>query len=144
MTDPTPSVLFVCVKNGGKSQMAAGLMSKIAGDTVQVYSAGTKPGTAVNDLSAQALAEVGVDITGNTPTLIDPQLVRDVDVVVTLGREAHVDPVAGTRFENWDTDEPSERGIDGIERMRLVRDDIAARVADLLDRIQTGRTDSLS
>ena len=135
-TDRTPSVLFVCVKNGGKSQMAAGLMSKIAGDTVQVYSAGTKPGTAVNDLSAQALAEVGVDITGNTPTLIDPQLVRDVDLVVTLGREAHVDPVPGTRFENWDTDEPSERGIDGIERMRLVRDDIAERVAELLSRMQ--------
>ena len=104
---------------------------------MQVYSAGTKPGTAVNDLSAQALAEVGVDITGNTPTLIDPQLVRDVDVVVTLGREARVDPVPDTRFENWDTDEPSERGIDGIERMRLVRDDIADRVADLLDRMQT-------
>ena len=136
-TDRTPSVLFVCVKNGGKSQMAAGLMTKIAGDTAQVYSAGTKPGTAVNDLSAQALAEVGVDITGNTPTLIDPQLVRDVDVVVTLGREARVDPVPDTRFEYWDTDEPSERGIDGIERMRLVRDDIAARVADLLDRMQT-------
>ena len=136
-SDRTPSVLFVCVKNGGKSQMAAGLMSKIAGDTVQVHSAGTRPGTAVNDLSAQALAEVGVDITGNTPTLIDPQLVRDVDVVVTLGREARVDPVPGTRFENWDTDEPSERGIDGIERIRLVRDDIAARVADLLDRMQT-------
>ena len=136
-TDLTPSVLFVCVKNGGKSQMAAGLMSKVAGDTVQVYSAGTKPGTAVNDLSAQALAEVGVDITGNTPTLIDPQLVRDVDVVVTLGREARVDPVPDTGFEYWDTDEPSERGIDGIERMRLVRDDIAARVADLLDRMQT-------
>ena len=134
-SDRTPSVLFVCVKNGGKSQMAAGLMTKIAGDTVQVYSAGTKPGTAVNDLSAQALAEVGVDITGNTPTLIDPHLVRDVDVVVTLGREANVDPVVGTRFENWDTDEPSERGIDGIERMRLVRDDIADRVADLLARM---------
>ena len=127
-----PSVLFVCVKNGGKSQMAAGLMSKIAGDTVQVYSAGTKPGTTVNDLAAQALAEVGVDITGNTPTLIDLELVRAVDLVVTLGREAQVDLVPGTRFENWDTDEPSERGIDGIERMRLVRDDIADRVADLL------------
>ena len=132
-----PSVLFVCVKNGGKSQMAAGLMRKIAGDTVQVYSAGTKPGSAINDLSAQALAEVGVDITGNTPTLVDPRLVQDVDVVVTLGREAHVDPIAGIRFENWDTDEPSERGIDGIERMRLVRDDIAARAADLLDRLHT-------
>ena len=135
VSDPIPAVLFVCVKNGGKSQMAAGLMSKIAGDTVQVYSAGTKPGTAINDLSAQALAEVGVDITGNTPTLVDPNLVRDVDLVVTLGREANVDPVPGTRFENWDTDEPSERGIGGIERMRLVRDDIAARVADLRTRM---------
>ena len=73
MTEATgkPSVLFVCAKNGGKSHMAAGLMRQIAGDTVQVYSAGTKPGTAVNDLSAQTLAEVGVDIK-NTPTLIDP------------------------------------------------------------------------
>jgi protein-tyrosine-phosphatase len=87
-SDRTPSVLFVGVKNGGKSQMAAGLMTKIAGDTVRVYSAGTKPGTAVNDLSAQALADVGVDITGDTPTLVDPHLVRDVDLVITLGREA--------------------------------------------------------
>ena len=83
------------------------------------------------------MAEVGVDITGNAPTLIDPHLVRDVDPVVTLGRETNVDPVDRTRFENWDTVEPSERGIDGIERMRLVRDDIAARIADLLDRMQT-------
>jgi arsenate-mycothiol transferase len=126
-----PSVLFVCVKNAGKSQMAAGLMRKVAGDIVDVYSAGTAPGTAVNALSAQSLAEVGVDITDQSPKLIDPQVVRDVDVVVTLGREAHVEPVLGTRFETWDTDEPSERGIGGIERMRLVRDDIAARVRAL-------------
>jgi arsenate-mycothiol transferase len=131
----SPSVLFVCVKNGGKSQMAAGLMRKIAGDAVRIYSAGTKPGAAINDLSANALAEVGVDITDQKPTLVDPQLVNDVDLVVTLGRETHVVPVPGTRFENWDTDEPSERGIDGIERMRLVRDDIAARVAELLARM---------
>ncbi len=129
-------MLFVCVKNGGKSQMAAGLMRKIAGDSVRVYSAGTQPGTTINLLSAKSLMEVGVDITDEVPKSIDPKLVRDVDVVVTLGREAHVEPVAGTRFENWDTDEPSERGIDGIERMRLVRDDIAARVADLLGRLR--------
>ncbi|QBJ96193.1 low molecular weight phosphatase family protein [Rhodococcus sp. ABRD24] len=130
-----PSVLFVCVKNGGKSQMAAGLMRKAAGDAVEVHSAGTKPGTAVNALSAQSLLEVGVDITAETPKAIDPQLVREVDLVVTLGSEAHVDPVPGTRFENWDTDEPSERGIDGIERMRLVRDDIAARVDRLVGQL---------
>ncbi|QCQ94142.1 arsenate-mycothiol transferase ArsC [Rhodococcus sp. SGAir0479] len=130
-----PSVLFVCVKNGGKSQMAAGLMRAATGDRVDVHSAGTRPAAAINALSAEALLEVGVDITGETPKAIDPQLVRDVDLVVTLGREASVDPVPGTAFENWDTDEPSERGIDGIERMRLVRDDIATRVTDLATRL---------
>lgn len=131
----TPSVLFVCVKNGGKSQMAAGLMRKAVGDQVNVYSAGTAPGAAVNALAAETLLEVGVDITGQTPALIDPQLVREVDLVVTLGSEAKVEPIPGTDFENWDTDEPSERGIDGIERMRLVRDDIAARVDTLAARL---------
>ncbi|MDX1886874.1 low molecular weight phosphatase family protein [Mycolicibacterium sp. 120270] len=132
MTDSsTPSVLFVCVKNGGKSQMAAGLMRQLAGDTVTVHSAGTKPGAAINELSAQALLEVGVDITSEQPTPVDYDLARDVDLVVTLGREAQLDPLPGTRVENWDTDEPSERGIDGLERMRLVRDDITARVQRL-------------
>jgi len=142
MTDAVnkPSVLFVCVKNAGKSQMAAGLMSKIAGDAVQVYSAGTKPGTAVNTLSAEVLSEVGVDITDQTPKPMDPRIVQDVDVVVTLGREAHIEPVPGTQFENWDTDEPSERGIDGIERMRLVREDIVARVSDLAARLRDRRS----
>ncbi|CAA0078490.1 Arsenate-mycothiol transferase ArsC1 [Mycolicibacterium vanbaalenii] len=131
-----PSVLFVCVKNGGKSQMAAGLMRQLAGDTVDVHSAGTKPGASVNALSADSLREVGVDISGETPTLVDPQIVRDVDVVVILGREAQLEPVPGTEFQNWDTDEPSERGIDGIDRMRLVRDDIAVRVTELLAQLK--------
>jgi len=130
-----PSVLFVCVKNSGKSQMAAGLMRKLAGDSVSVYSAGTKPGDSVNALSAAALAEVGVDISDETPKPIDQGLLHSVDFVITLGREARVEPVPGPTFEYWDTDEPSERGIDGIERMRLVRDDIAARVAELMTRI---------
>ncbi|MBF6137522.1 low molecular weight phosphatase family protein [Nocardia otitidiscaviarum] len=128
----TPSVLFVCVKNGGKSQMAAGLMRAAAGDRVQVHSAGTKPGTAINALSAESLREVGIDISRETPKPIDPALLHTVDLVVTLGREAHIDPADGVRILNWDTDEPSERGIDGIERMRLVRDDIATRVRHLL------------
>ena len=136
MTDSTPSVLFVCVKNGGKSQMAAGLMRKAAGTTVEVHSAGTKPGSTVNALSAQSLLEVGVDLSGEHPKPIDPDLLARMDYVITLGSEAKLDPVDGPRFENWDTDEPSERGIDGIERMRLVRDDIAARVDDLAARLQ--------
>ena len=130
----TPSVLFVCVKNGGKSQMAAGLMRQAAGDAVLVDSAGTRPGAAVNGLSAQVLAEVCVDITGQTPKAVTDHLLRGADVVVTIG-EAQVDPVAGTRVETWQTDEPFERGIDGIERMRLVRDDLAVRVEHLRARL---------
>ncbi|MGY1898678.1 arsenate-mycothiol transferase ArsC [Nocardia gipuzkoensis] len=128
----TPAVLFVCVKNGGKSQMAAGLMRHAAEGRLEVYSAGTAPGESLNALSVQSLLEVGVDIREETPKPIDPRLLRAVDLVVTLGREAHVDPVDGVRLVNWDTDEPSERGIDGIERMRLVRDDINTRVRHLL------------
>ncbi|QII08275.1 low molecular weight phosphatase family protein [Rhodococcoides fascians A25f] len=132
----TPSVLFVCVKNGGKSQMAAGLMRKAVGDSVEVHSAGTKPSGTVNALSAEALLEVGVDLSGEQPKPIYPDLLSRMDFVVTLGSEAHVEPVDGPTFENWNTDEPSERGIDGIERMRLVRDDIAARVEELASRLR--------
>ena len=131
MTDRVPSVLFVCVKNAGKSPMAAALMRQAAGDAVAVDSAGTAPGTAVNALSALVLAEGGVDITGHQPKPVTDELLRAADLIVVLGREARVEPVAGTRVVTWETDEPSDRGIDGIERMRLVRDDIATRVRDL-------------
>lgn len=130
MTTP-PSVLFVCVKNGGKSQMAAGLMRKAAGDTVRVDSAGTKPGSSVNALSAEVLLEVGVDITDQTTKQLTDDMVAAADRVIVLGRDAEVTSVGGTPVEVWDTDEPSERGIEGAERMRLVRDDIARRVGDL-------------
>jgi arsenate-mycothiol transferase len=117
--------------------MAAALLKAYAGDAVDVHSAGTKPGGSINQLSAESLAELGVDITGETPKAITEEAVRSADVVVTLGREAHVEAIEGTEFENWDTDEPSERGIDGIERMRLVRDDIAKRVDELYARLTT-------
>ena len=78
-----------------------------------------------------------MDITANTPKPVDPRLIREVDVVVTLARDARVRSDPGTRLEDWDTDEPSERGIDGIQRMRLVRDDIAARVNDLAARLRS-------
>jgi len=133
-----PTVLFVCVRNAGKSRMAAGLMQAALTrrglpDAVAVTSAGTAPGGSVNALSAQSLRELGADIGGEPPTALTPAMVADATVVVTLGREAHVDPVPGPRFQAWDTDEPSTRGIEGIDRMRLVRDDIAARVEALLD-----------
>ncbi|MEV3961562.1 low molecular weight phosphatase family protein [Nocardia sp. NPDC050193] len=128
----TPSVLFVCVRNSGKSQMAAALMRRAAGSRVAVYSAGTDPGSGLNALSVQVLAEVGADIAGETPKPVDPHLLDTVDMVVVLGREARLGPTPGVVVRTWDTDEPSLRGIEGIERMRLVRDDIAARVEALL------------
>lgn len=129
-----PSVLFVCVKNGGKSQMAAALMEARAAGAVEVHSAGTKPGSAVNALSAEVVAEAGADMTAAFTKPIDPALLARVDRVVVLGAEAVVEPVPGMvgTIDTWVTDEPSERGIEGAERMRLVRDDIDRRVQSLL------------
>ena len=128
MISTRPSVLFVCVKNGGKSQMAAGLMRAAAGDRVDVHSAGTTPGGALNAQSVESLLEIGIDIRDERPQPIDPDLLSRVDVVVILGSEAQVTAVPGPQFQTWETDEPSTRGIEGMERMRLVRDDIARRV----------------
>jgi arsenate-mycothiol transferase len=126
--DQRPSVLFICIRNGGKSQVAAALMRQLAGPQIEVHSAGTEPGAELNALSVEAMKEVGASAEGEAPKPVDPELLARMDVVVTLGEDSHVEPVPGPRFETWLTDEPSERGIDGIERMRLVRDDIAARV----------------
>lgn len=145
-TEPIPSVLFICVKNGGKSQMAAALMRHRAAQnnaTVEVHSAGTRPGGAINQLSADVIAELGANMAGETPQSIDPELLTRVDRVVVVGNEAQVEPVdhmTGT-IETWSTDEPSERGIDGIERMRLVRDDIDARVQGLLAEFTTNASE---
>jgi arsenate-mycothiol transferase len=134
----TPSVLFVCSKNGGKSQLAAGLMKQLAAGAVTVYSAGTKPGKSLNPQSVEALAELGIDITGEHPKPVTEELLEAADVVVVLGTEAKLDPRDATRLEVWETDEPSERGIEGMERMRLVRDDIKSRVESLYAEL-TGR-----
>jgi arsenate-mycothiol transferase len=126
-----PAVLFVCSKNGGKSQLAAGLMNQLAGGAVTVFSAGTKPGKSLNPQAVESLAELGVDITGEHPKPVTDEVLDAVDVVVVLGTEAKIEPRDGIRFEVWETDEPSERGIEGMERMRLVRNDIKARVQKL-------------
>ena len=130
-TTKTPSVLFVCKKNGGKSQLAAGLMKDLAKEEVTVYSAGTKPAEKLNAQSVESLAELGIDITSEYPKPVTEEVLDAVDVVIVLGNEAKLEPREGKRFETWETDEPSERGIEGMERMRLVRDDIKARVQKL-------------
>ena len=138
MTRTAPSVLFVCSKNGGKSQMAAALMRARGG--VEVHSAGTRPGTALNAESVASLEELGLSVEGESPKSIDPDLLARVERVVVLGTEAHVEPLPGMRgtIETWVTDEPSQRGVEGMERMRLVRDDIAARVERLHAELTAG------
>lgn len=126
-----PAVLFVCSKNGGKSQLAAGLMRQLAGASVDVYSAGTKPGKDLNPLAVESLAELGIGVAGEHPKPVTDEVEAGVDIVVVLGTEAKLEPREGTRFEVWETDEPSERGIEGMDRMRLVRDDIRRRVEQL-------------
>ncbi|MFQ4147805.1 low molecular weight phosphatase family protein [Arthrobacter sp. LAPM80] len=130
-----PAVLFVCVKNGGKSQMAAGLMKQEAGDDITVTSAGTNPGTAINPLSAEVLADLGIDISGERPKPLTEENMRAAGLVIVLGTDANVPAVDGVRIETWDTDEPSLRGIQGRARMELVRDDIHTRVKDLKTRM---------
>jgi arsenate-mycothiol transferase len=133
-----PAVLFVCSKNGGKSQLAAGLMNQVANGNVTVYSAGTKPGKSLNPQAVESLTELGIDISSEHPKPVTEDVLDVVDAVIVLGTEAKLEPREGTRFEVWETDEPSERGIEGMERMRLVRDDIRSRVRDLYEDLSRG------
>lgn len=131
---PTPTILFVCVRNSGKSQMAAALAEKHAGARLEIHSAGTEPGTSINAESAASLEEVGADMSDGRPKAIDPEILRTADRVVVIGEEAQLDLPDDARgtMERWVTDEPSSRGIEGMERMRLVRDDIDAKVRGLI------------
>lgn len=131
MTTPPASVLFVCVHNSGKSQIAAAIARHEFPD-VRVTSAGTAPSETVHRGSAETLAEVGIDITGEQPKAVSDALVADADLVVVLGTEAQVITSDGTPVVRWEVDEPSTRGIEGPERMRLVREDITSRVRTLL------------
>lgn len=131
------SVLFVCVSNAGKSEMAAGLMRQLAGPNIHVSSAGTHAKGAVNQQSVQAMAEVGVDISGHQPTQLTEQMLDETDLVVIVGTQAHLEDHPGTPIQRWDTDEPSLRGIDGIDRMRIIRDDITTRVQALATNLST-------
>ncbi len=129
-----PVVGFVCVSNAGKSQMAEALLRAKVGDRVELWSAGTKPSTkGPNPESAASVARVGADMSQAASKGIDHDLQARSDRVIILGADAQLDPLpyAPGRIERWVTDEPSERGIEGSERMDLIRDDIARRVDTL-------------
>jgi arsenate reductase (thioredoxin) len=128
MTDK-PSVLFVCVHNAGRSQMAAGFLSALAGDRVRVLSAGSLPADDVNPVAVQAMAEIGIDIVGQQPKLLTAETVRASDVVITMGCGDACPVFPAKRYEDWALDDPAGQPL---EKVRPVRDDIRRRVERLL------------
>jgi arsenate reductase len=125
----TPSVLFVCVHNAGRSQMAAGWLRHLAGDQITVYSGGSEPAAEINPSAVAAMAEVGIDITTELPTLWTREIVRASDVVVTMGCGDACPLIPGKRYEDWQLDDPA--GLD-VESVRPIRDEIRARVEQLM------------
>ena len=131
MTDK-PSVLFVCVHNAGRSQMAAGYMSAFSGGRVDVLSAGSEPKDQINPVAIAAMAEDGIDIANNVPKILTTEAVRDSDVVITMGCGDACPIFPGKRYEDWKLDDPAGQGIDAV---RPIRDDIKARIQGLLAEI---------
>jgi len=128
MTDP-PTVLFVCVHNAGRSQMAAGFLQHLAGDRIEVLSAGSQPADRINPVAVEAMAEEGVDITAEKPKVLTTEAVRESDVVVTMGCGDECPYFPGKRYEDWLLDDPAGQGIEAV---RPIRDEIRARVEALV------------
>jgi arsenate reductase (thioredoxin) len=129
-----PTVLFVCVHNAGRSQMAAGWLRHLAGDRVDIRSAGSEPADQINPVAVQAMAEVGIDITGQTPKLLDWDTAQAADVIVTMGCGDACPIFPGKRYEDWTLDDPAGQPIDMV---RQIRDDIHARFDTLLAGLPT-------
>lgn len=124
-----PTVLFVCVHNAGRSQMAAGYLMHLAGDSVNVLSAGSEPADGINPVSVEAMAEDGIDITGAAPKILTPGAVEASDVVITMGCGDTCPFFPGKRYEDWELADPAGQGIEAV---RLIRDDILHRIQNLL------------
>jgi arsenate reductase len=139
MNDPTrpatdrPSVLFVCVHNAGRSQMAAGWLSHLAGDRVEVRSAGSAPGNSINSVAIEAMSEVGIDISAAQPKVLTGEAVQASDVVITMGCGDACPFLPGKRYEDWALDDPAGKGI---ETVRPIRDEIRRRIEALLTELQ--------
>jgi len=130
MTDTTkPAVLFVCVHNAGRSQMAAGYLRAMAGDRIDVFSAGSEPGATVNPNAVAAMAEEGIDLAGATPQILTTDAVRQADVVITMGCGDACPIFPGKRYEDWELTDPAGQSL---EVVRAVRDDIKGRVEGLI------------
>jgi arsenate reductase len=135
MTDK-PTVLFVCVHNAGRSQMAAGYLRALAGDHIQVLSAGSAPKDQINPVAVEAMAEEGIDITGNAPQILTVEAVKESDVVITMGCGDACPIFPGKRYEDWVLDDPAGQGI---ETVRPIRDEIRQRVEALIGELLPAR-----
>jgi protein-tyrosine-phosphatase len=125
----TPTVLFVCVHNAGRSQMAAGFLRHLAGDRIEVLSAGSQPADQVNPVAVAAMAEEGIDIAAEQPKVLTESAVREADVVITMGCGDECPFFPGKRYEDWVLDDPAGQGIDAV---RPIRDEIRRRVEALV------------
>lgn len=128
MTD-IPTVLFVCVHNAGRSQMAAGFLQHLAGDRIDVRSAGSEPRDEINPVAVEVMAEAGIDIAGNAPKLLTVDAVKEADVVITMGCGDACPIFPGKRYEDWQLDDPAGQDADTVRR---IRDDIRRRVETLI------------
>ncbi len=133
MTEDRPEVLFVCVHNAGRSQMAAALLERLAGDTVQVRSAGTQPIETIHAPVVEAMRELGIDLADRRPRRLEDRAVREADVVVTMGCGDECPYYPGKRYEDWDLPDPSGKDLDQV---RTIRDRIERRVRVLLESLQ--------
>ena len=124
-----PTVLFVCVHNAGRSQMAAGWLRHLAGDTVEVRSAGSEPADQINPVAVEAMREVGIDITANTPRKLDWDTAQASDVLITMGCGDVCPVFPGKRYLDWDLDDPAGQDLDAV---RPIRDEIKRRVQQLI------------
>jgi len=128
----TPSIVFLCVHNAGRSQMAAGWARHLAGNGARVFSGGSNPGAAVNPAAVGVMAEAGIDISTAVPQRWTDDDVRNADVVITMGCGDTCPLFPGVRYEDWELTDPA--GLD-VEAVRPIRDEIRSRVEDLLDRL---------
>lgn len=128
-----PTVLFVCVHNAGRSQMAAGYLAAMSGGSIDVRSAGSEPAESLNPVAVEAMAEEGIDITAAVPTILRTEQVRASDVVITMGCGDTCPVFPGKRYEDWDLDDPAGQPLADVRR---IRDDIKARVNELLSDLQ--------
>ncbi|WP_280491957.1 arsenate reductase ArsC [Nocardia asiatica] len=127
-----PSVLFVCVHNAGRSQMAAGFLTHLAGDAIEVRSAGSAPADTVNPAAVEAMAEVGIDISGQNPKILTPDTVETSTVVITMGCGDACPYFPGVDYRDWKLDDPAGRGIHAV---RPIRDEIRTLVEDLISEL---------